>query len=94
MKITCAIDGVGVRERLQAKAKSTEDGAKSPAKRSKTRAYKLRAAKPPAANVPPTKTTKPTTRAFSRAEHVVQDSPDGKYRMHRAGEDRQIKFQT
>ncbi|KAG1889767.1 uncharacterized protein F5891DRAFT_987199 [Suillus fuscotomentosus] len=69
MKITCAIDGVGVRERLQAKAKSTDTAVHLPAKHTKTRAHKLRAAKSQAKHVP-SKKAQPTTR-FSRAEKKV-----------------------
>jgi hypothetical protein len=78
MKITCAIDGVGVRERLQAKAKSTDTAVHPPAKHSKTRAHKLRAAKSQAKHVP-SKKAQPTTR-FSRAEKkVVHHLLDGKH---------------
>ncbi|KAG1796144.1 hypothetical protein EV424DRAFT_1547225 [Suillus variegatus] len=69
MKITCAIDGIGVRERLQAKAKSTDTAVHPPTKHSKTRAHKLRAAKSQAKHVP-SKKAQPTTR-FSRAEKKV-----------------------
>ncbi|KAG1904950.1 uncharacterized protein F5891DRAFT_1183594 [Suillus fuscotomentosus] len=69
MKITCAIDGVGVWERLQAKAKSTDTAVPPPTKHSKTRAHKLWAAKSQAKHVP-SKKARPTTR-FSRAEKKV-----------------------
>ncbi|KAG1794497.1 hypothetical protein EV424DRAFT_1353851 [Suillus variegatus] len=78
MKITCTIDGVGVWERLQAKAKSTEAGENSPAKRSKTRAYKLQAAKAPGANIPLKKITKPITylATTERPMDLVTQHPD------------------
>ncbi|KAG2053184.1 hypothetical protein BDR06DRAFT_972432 [Suillus hirtellus] len=41
MKITCAIDGIGVWERWQAKAKSTDTAVHPPAKHSETQAHKL-----------------------------------------------------
>jgi hypothetical protein len=81
MKITCAIDGAGVRQRLQAKAQAAmiEPSINPRSKRSKTRAPKSRAAvKTPLTFALP-KTTKPSTRSTSRAVQkvVVDNSPIG-----------------
>ncbi|KAG2112362.1 uncharacterized protein F5147DRAFT_771428 [Suillus discolor] len=67
MKITCTIDGVGVRERLQAKSKGKDP---LPPKRSKICTPKSWAAKT-LAKTDTTKRKKQPTRAFPRAEQKV-----------------------
>ncbi|KAG1789222.1 hypothetical protein EV424DRAFT_1355829 [Suillus variegatus] len=78
MKITCAIDGVGIRQRLQAKAQKAviKTGVNPEFKRSRTHAPKSRAAvKTPVLSAPP-KTSKLSGRSSSLAlKKVVFEKP-------------------
>ncbi|KAG1868412.1 hypothetical protein F4604DRAFT_1927275 [Suillus subluteus] len=79
MKITCAIDSAGIRQRLQAKAKEAviKPRANPLPKCSRTRAPKSgEVAKTPLTSAPP-KTTKPATHSYSHAEKkvVLDNSP-------------------
>ncbi|KAG1893771.1 uncharacterized protein F5891DRAFT_985587 [Suillus fuscotomentosus] len=67
MKITCAIDGAGVRQRLQAKAQGAakNTGSNAPLKRSRTRAPKSRAAVTAPVASAPVKRTKLSKRSSS-----------------------------
>jgi hypothetical protein len=81
MKIACTIDGVGVRKRLQVKAKEAVDEPKiNPlSNRPRSRAKKPRPAANNLAKSTPAKTMKPATRWSSRVAQTVtvDDPPNG-----------------
>ncbi|KAG1887526.1 uncharacterized protein F5891DRAFT_988128 [Suillus fuscotomentosus] len=77
MKITCAIDGVGIRQRLQAKAQKAvmKTGVDPEVKRSRTHAPKSRTAvKTPVLSAPP-KAAKPSRRLSLAPKKVVFENP-------------------
>jgi hypothetical protein len=70
MKVTCAINGVGVRERMQAKAKAmAAEAVANPTRRSKSRAPKSRVINKTVVNTRSRKTPMPPNRSLS----VVED---------------------
>ncbi|KAG2112356.1 uncharacterized protein F5147DRAFT_650990 [Suillus discolor] len=79
VEITCAINGVGVRERMQAKAKAM--AAKTfanPARRSKSRAPKSRIVNKTAINTRSRKTPIPLNRLLSEVEDsIIQQASEG-----------------
>lgn len=86
MKITCAIDGAGVRQRLQAKAQGAakNTGGNAPLKRSRTRAPKSRAAVTAPVASAPVKRTKPSKRSSSLVlqKGLPDNPPIGKHIHH------------
>ncbi|KAG1823315.1 hypothetical protein EV424DRAFT_1538470 [Suillus variegatus] len=77
MKVTCAINGVGVRERMQAKAKAmAAEAVANPTRRSKSRAPKSRVINKTVVNTRSRKTPMPPNRSLSVVEDDMVESED------------------